>query len=482
MARLITRTRFTVPGPTRRTCINPRHMARLCEMTVRFEQAATAASRSLRATSGQVRLRKDTSNLFRTRAAAANEIDLSAFSAVFAVDPVARRATVGGLTTYENLVAATLPHGLVPLCVPQLRTITLGGAVTGLGIEAASFRNGCPHESVTAMDVLTGSGEVIHATPEGDHSDLFFGFPNSYGSLGYALQLQIELEPVRRNVALRHIRFDDAAQVAAAIAQVTEERAYDGLTVDYMDATVFAPDEIYLTLGAYSDSGTTSDYTGQQIYYRSIRERRSDTLTTHDFIWRWDTDWFWCSGAFGLGHPGVRRVWPDRFKRSDVYWKIIAADRRWQLSSRVNAWRGRPPKENVVQDVEVPVAALPEFLDFFHSEVGISPVWLCPLRQRDPDRRWSLYEFDPATTYVNVGFWSRVELAPGEDPEAGRVNRAIERKVFELNGRKSLYSTSFYDREEFYAIYGGQAYSVLKKQYDPDGRFPDLYDKTCKEA
>ena len=449
---------------------------------VRFDEAASAASRDLRATTGQVRLRKPTSNLFRSRAPAANELDLSAFSGVFDVDPATRTATVGGLTTYEDLIAATLPHGLVPLCVPQLRTITLGGAVTGLGIEAASFRNGCPHESVTAMEVLTGTGEVVRATPDGEHSDLFFGFPNSYGSLGYALRLEIELEPVRRNVLLRHVRFSSAADVARAIATITEERTFEGVEVDYMDATVFGRDEIYLTLGAYGDAGTPSDYTGQQIYYRSIQERSTDTLTIHDYLWRWDTDWFWCSAAFGLGHPGVRRVWPDRYKRSDVYWKIIAADRRWQMSQRINSLRGRAPKENVVQDIEVPVGALDEFLDFFHTDVGISPVWLCPLRQRDPDRRWSLYEFDPDTTYVNVGFWSRVDLRAGEDPQAGRVNRAIERKVSELNGRKSLYSTSFYDREEFYAIYGGETYSVLKKSYDPDGRFPDLYDKTCKEA
>ena len=31
------------------------------------------------------------------------------------------------------------PHGLIPLVVPQLRTITLGGAVTGLGIESTQL-------------------------------------------------------------------------------------------------------------------------------------------------------------------------------------------------------------------------------------------------------------------------------------------------------------------------------------------------------
>ena len=37
----------------------------------------------------------------------------------------------------------------MPLVVPQLKTITLGGAVTGLGIESTSLRSGMPHESVT---------------------------------------------------------------------------------------------------------------------------------------------------------------------------------------------------------------------------------------------------------------------------------------------------------------------------------------------
>ena len=60
------------------------------------------------------------------------------------------------------------------------------------------------------------------------------------------------------------------------------------------------PVEAYLTLGRNSDAAVkTSDYTGQQIYYRSIQRARKDYLTAHDYLWRWDTDWFWCSAAFG---------------------------------------------------------------------------------------------------------------------------------------------------------------------------------------
>ena len=117
------------------------------------------------------------------------------------------------MCTYEDLVDVTLPRGFIPYVVPQLRSITLGGAVTGLGIESTSFRNGLPHESVLEMDVLTGAGELVTTRP-GD--DLFDAFPNSYGSLGYATRIRIRLERVPGHVGLRHLRFDDLDALAKA--------------------------------------------------------------------------------------------------------------------------------------------------------------------------------------------------------------------------------------------------------------------------
>src|SRR5687768_8478760 len=142
------------------------------------------------------RLAKPSSNLFRFGAPPAQRLDASALTGVLDVDPGARTAVVQGMTTYEDLVAATLARGVMPLVVPQLRTITLGGAVTGLGIESTSFRHGLPHESVRELDVLTGAGDVVTVDPDGEHADLYAGFPNSYGTLGYALRLVIELQPI----------------------------------------------------------------------------------------------------------------------------------------------------------------------------------------------------------------------------------------------------------------------------------------------
>ena len=72
--------------------------------------------------------------------------------------------------------------------------------------------------------------------------------------------------------------------------------------------------------------GPVSDYTGQQIYYRSIQRAARPTCSpSHDYLWRWDTDWFWCSRAFGAQNPWVRRLWPRRLRRSDTYWKLVGA-------------------------------------------------------------------------------------------------------------------------------------------------------------
>jgi FAD/FMN-containing dehydrogenase len=429
-----------------------------------------------------VRLKKKTSNLFRPRAAATSPgLDVSWFDGVLSVDPVARTADVLGMTTYEHLVDAVLPYGLMPLVVPQLKTITLGGAVTGMGIESSSFRNGLPHESVLEMDILTGDGRIVTARPTGEHADLFFGFPNSYGSLGYALRLRIELEPVRTYVKLEHERFTDRDAFMARLEEVCRTREdAGGSPLDFVDGTVFSATEHYLTLGSFVDEAPyVSDYTGQHIYYRSLQARHRDYLTVRDYLWRWDTDWFWCSRALLVQRPGVRRFVPKRYLRSDVYMKIISFERRHGVLAAIDRRRGRPDREMVIQDVEIPVGRTTEFLDFFDREVGIEPVWVCPLRQRDPSVRWELYPLEPDQLYVNVGFWSSVPLRPGE--RDGDRNRLIERTVAGLDGRKSLYSTAFYDEDEFWAIYNGPMYDLLKKEYDPQARLAGLYDKVVRQ-
>ncbi len=428
-----------------------------------------------------VRLAKRTSNLFRPRAASSGPgLDVAALDGVISIDRVGSTADVQGMCTYEDLVDATLPHGLIPYVVPQLRSITLGGAVTGLGIESTSFRSGLPHESVIEMDVLTGSGEFVTATPDNEHAQLFATFPNSFGSLGYATRLRIRLERVGSHVALRHLRFDDPALLAKTVSEIVETGEHEGRRVDGLDGASFQPGEHYLTIARWvstapDHSEVASDYTGDLIYYRSLQTRETDLLTTYDYLWRWDTDWFWCSGAFGLGNPTVRRLWPKRYRRSDFYHKLIALDRRYDVADRIDRRLGNPVRERVIQDVEIPVEQLPEFLEWFDRKIGMRPVWLCPVVAF---RDWPTYPLEPHRTYINVGFWGGVRV--GDEASEAPLNRAIEAKVHELGGHKSLYSEAFYDRETFDDLYDGDNLAAVKRRYDPDDRLTSLYDKVVK--
>jgi FAD/FMN-containing dehydrogenase len=152
---------------------------------------------------------------------------------------------------------------------------------------------------------------------------------------------------------------------------------------------------------------------------------------------------------------------------------------RWKLTRRLDRLLGLH-RESVIQDVDIPIERAPEFLEFFRREIGILPVWVCPIRAGDPQARFDLYPLVAGRTYVNFGFWDVVKSRAAHP--SGHFNRLIEREVAELGGIKSLYSDSYYPREEFWGIYGETAYRRLKGKYDPQGRLRDLYDKCVLRA
>ncbi len=439
--------------------------------------AAHAAKReslreSLRQGAGPVALAKDTSNLFRDREAGARRrLDVRGFNQVLRISDGWVEAE--GMIPYEQLTRACLARGVMPAVVPQLKTITLGGAVAGVGIESSSHRYGLVHDTMLELDVLLGDGRVVGCTPDNEHADLFFGFPNSYGTLGYALRVKAKTVPVKPYVRLSHLQFDNGRDYFSGLEQHLRAGK-----ADFVDGTIFSPGRLFLTLGEFVDAAPyTSDYTYESIYYRSIAEKREDYLTVHDYIWRWDTDWFWCSKNVFAQNAFVRRfVYGRNRLGSRTYTKIM----RW--NSRVGATRKLERvlglhSESVIQDVDIPISRAAEFLEFYAREIGLWPQWVCPIGVSG--NRFALYPVKRGG-YVNFGFWDVKRTRAAHPP--GHFNRLIEDKVSALGGIKSLYSDSFFTAADFHARYGGAAYDALKRKYDPGGAFPRLYDKCVLRA
>jgi len=426
---------------------------------------------------GSLRLGKTTSNLFRDRRKSnLKSLDVRSLNQVIKIDAKAMTVEVEGMTTFEDLVDATLLKGMIPLVVPELKTITIGGGVSGLAIESSSFKYGLVHESVQEMEVLLASGEVVTCRFDNEYKGLFYGLPNSYGTLGYILKVTTKLRKVSPYVQLKHLRFNNSKSYFKELNTLSTTKKYDSRTIDFIDGTIFGPDELYITLGFdIDDAPYTSDYTDKQIYYQSIRQRDEDYLSIYDYIWRWDTDWFWCSRIIKADKPLVRRLLGKKHLNSRTYSKLLRLENHYHIGKWIAKVQLNRPGESIIQDVEVPISSAEKFINFFQTEIGIKPVWVCPTKATTKDWPYSLYPMDPSSLYINFGFWDSVQTTM--DPDEGYYNKLIEYSVEKLGGMKSLYSTSYYERTHFERLYNYTVYRKLKQRYDKNGRFKDLYEK-----
>ncbi len=431
-------------------------------------------------TSGAVRLQKSASNLFRERKGKAAKLDTRDFNQVIRVDVKNKIAEVEGMTPYRAVVAETLKYGMLPAVVPELATITIGGAVSGGGIEANSIYNGLVHETIEEMEVLLPTGEVVTATPKNEYKDLFYGMANSFGTLGYILKLRVKLIETKPYVKLRHIPMKKLADFTKLVEQVGKTAMHEGEPVHFIDGSGFEKNDLYATLGTFVDEAPhVSNYRYMKRFFESIREKREDYLTVKDFIWRWDSDWFWCSKAFFMNHTIPRALFGKWMLRSESYWKLLRLDQKYHMADTIRKFAGEgEPLETIIQDVQIPIEKADEFWNFFTKNIAIRPVWFCPTRSKTA-ADFPLYELKPGQTYINFGFWDQVK-AHKSDPYY--YNKLIEAEVSRLGGKKGLYSEAFYSEKDFYRIYNGKAYDQLKKKYDPDMRLKTLYQKCIERA
>ncbi len=426
---------------------------------------------------GSVALNKDTSNLFRNRKTGPSQkLDVKRLNQVLSIDPGGLEAEVEGMITYDALVLETLKFNCLPAVVPQLKTITVGGALAGLGIESTSFRYGLVHETVFEIEVLTGEGKAIVCRPDNEHRDLFYAFPNSYGTLGYALRIKIKLIRAKKFVRLTHLHLRQSAPYFEKIRSLSAvERAMPSDA--FIDGVIFSEHEMAVTLGEFTDEAPSlSNYTYMNVYYQSIRKKESDFLTAYDYIWRWDADWFWCSKHFGMNHWILRLLFGKFMLHSKSYWKIK------HLAASNPFFRGliglfQKSSESVIQDILIPVENASAFYDFLRHSIQITPIWICPFQSFLQNTRYSLCpQLKPNVLYLDFGFW---DILPSDKPK-GYYNRLIEKKTEELNGFKSLYSDSYYTEEEFWRIYPKETFLELKAKYDPNNVFKGLYEKCVR--
>jgi FAD/FMN-containing dehydrogenase len=417
-------------------------------------------------------LGKDTSNLFRHRDDQKKCLDVRHFTKPISIDTDNHTVTVEGMITFSDLTDYTLPFGFMPAVVPELKSITVGGAYVGVGIESSSFKYGLVHEAIIEAEVLLPDGTTVIATADNEYSDLFFALPNSYGTLGYAIRLVMKVIPVKPYVKMAYEHFDNPKDYYNRFKALCLAENGD----DFLDGVIFSKKQLTICRGNLTDSAPyTSNYKYLNIFYKSIEKRDEDYLRIYDYIWRWDTDWFWCSKVFFLQNKLLRFLTGKWTLNSIFYWKIKKLSNSHWFFKWLSGLR-TVPSESVIQDVTIPIDHAEQFLEFFFNDIPIFPIWNCPTKPAHTDYNYPIFAQKPDQLYMNFGFWDMIP----SNHEPGYFNRKVENKVDELGGNKSLYSTMYYDRDTFNRIYNDSHYQIIKKKYDPNGIFKQLYEK-CAE-
>ena len=125
----------------------------------------------------------------------------------------------------------------MPAVVPQLKTITLGGAVAGVGIESSSHRYGLVHDTMLELDVLLGDGRVVTCTADNEHRRALLRLPEF---LRHARLRAARQGAHGAGEAVRAARAPAVSPTRQRYFQTLGERLRAG-EADFIDGTVFAP-------------------------------------------------------------------------------------------------------------------------------------------------------------------------------------------------------------------------------------------------
>src|SRR5262249_14025960 len=138
------------------------------------------------------------------------KVDVRGLTEILEIDVKNKTCTAEPGVTFVALVRETLKVGLIPRLVPELKTITLGGAVSGCSVESMSFKYGGFHDSCLEYEVLSAQGEVLSCSPQ-KNPEIFHMIHGSYGTLGILTKLKFQLIEAKPFVKMEYRSYPDFA-------------------------------------------------------------------------------------------------------------------------------------------------------------------------------------------------------------------------------------------------------------------------------
>jgi FAD/FMN-containing dehydrogenase len=387
------------------------------------------------------------------------KIEMGDFADIIGIDVTNRTCVAEPGVTFIDLVTATMRYGLVPIVVPELKTITIGGAVAGCSLESMSYMYGGFHDTCLEYEVVTAKGGIITCTPENEHRLLFQMIHGTFGTLGILTSLKFRLIPAKPFVKMRYEKYARLADYENAI-----RKHYENKDIDFMDGIIHSPREYVLSLGDFVDEAPYRNrYDWMKVYYISTRERSEDYIPTIDYFFRYDR--------------GVTNVHPKSAVGRFFFGKLFGSTELLWLAEKFH-WLLSSENPSINLDVFIPFSRFEEFGDWYSKTFDFYPLWCVPYRVGHKYEWLSERFLDKSSDELYL------DLAIYGMKQAGEVNyhKIMEDKLIEIGGLKTLISHNYFSEEDFWKIWNKKNYYAVKAVTDPDNIFRDLYSKTCKAS
>jgi FAD/FMN-containing dehydrogenase len=120
-------------------------------------------------------------------------IDLGRLADVEIVDPDRRLVRIGGGATWGQVATVLGPAGLA-ISSGDTKSVGVGGLTLTGGIGWKARKYGLALDSVIGAEVVTATGEVVHATGE-ENPELFWALRGGGGNFGIVTAFEFEAQP-----------------------------------------------------------------------------------------------------------------------------------------------------------------------------------------------------------------------------------------------------------------------------------------------
>ena len=385
------------------------------------------------------------------------KIDLSDLNEIINIDKDNLTCTAEPGVTFVDLVSATLKYNLVPFTVPELKTITIGGAVAGASLESMSYKYGGFHDSCLEYEVITAKGEILTCTPENENNLIFQMIHGTFGTLGVISKLKFKLIQAKQFVKVVYEKYNNLEDYKQATL-----RHYQSKDVDFMDGIIHSTTLYILSVGNFVDSAPyTNRYDWMKIYYLSTKKRKEDYMETAHYFFRYE--------------KGVTNVSPRSFLGRLFLGKFLDTT---LLLRMVEKFHSIIPvnKIPITIDLFIPFSRLTEFLEWYKKEINHFPLWYVPYKIVR-HYEWinpELFNINNDELFLDVAIYGM------ERKNDKNYYKMMEDEITAIGGIKTLISNNYYSEEEFWKTWNKNNYNEVKKKTDPENIFRDLYTKTCK--